>query len=108
VTLPGGLRKAGYGVALLLAGSYGWMALRGPMGIEALFAKHREIRQLQESNQAIEVQNQRLRERIQRLKESPSEQDMEIRKQLKLQRPGETTFILPDAPKDQKTSSPDE
>jgi hypothetical protein len=25
---------------------------------------------------------------------------MEIRKQLKLLRPGETTFILPDAPKD--------
>ncbi len=69
------------------------------MGVQALLAKHREIRELQENNQAIEVQNQRLRERIHRLKESPSEQDMEIRKQLKLQRPGETTFILPDGPK---------
>jgi hypothetical protein len=43
-------------------------------------------------------ENQRRRERIRRLEESRSEQEMEIRKQLKLQRPGETTFILPDAP----------
>jgi cell division protein FtsB len=94
-----GLRKAGYAAAVLLAGSYGWVALRGPMGVQALFAKHREIRQLQDNNQSIERENQRLRERIQRLKDSPSEQDMEIRKQLKLQRERETTFILPDAPK---------
>ena len=38
--------------------------------------------------------------RIRRLEESPSEQEMEIRKQLKLLKPGETTFILPDGPKD--------
>ena len=48
----------------------------------------------------MELENQRRRERISRLKDSPSEQDMEIRKQLKMVRPGETTFILPDAPKD--------
>ena len=40
------------------------------------------------------------RERIRRLKDSPSEQQMEIRKQLKLQKQGETTFILPDSPKE--------
>jgi cell division protein FtsB len=100
LTLRGGVGRAGLVGAIGLAAAYGWIALRGPMGVEALLAKHREIRQLQENNQSIEIQNQRLRERIRRLKESPSEQDMEIRKQLKLQRPGETTFILPDSPKD--------
>jgi cell division protein FtsB len=76
------------------------MALRGPQGIEALLAKHREIRQLQEDNAAMARENERRRDHIRRLKDSPSEQDMEIRKQLKLLRPGETTFILPDAPKE--------
>jgi cell division protein FtsB len=107
LTLQGGVRKAAFAGAIGLAVAYGWIALRGPMGVDALLAKHREIRQLQENNQTIVVENQRLRERIRRLKESPSEQDMEIRKQLKLQRPGETTFILPDSPKDSPKPSPD-
>lgn len=75
------------------------MALRGPQGVQALEEKHRQIRQLQEQNAAMALDNDRRREHIRLLKESPSEQDMEIRKQLKLLRPGETTFILPDAPK---------
>ncbi len=40
---------------------------------------------------------ERRRDRIRRLTDSTSEQDMEIRKQLKLLKPGETSFILPDA-----------
>jgi len=100
--LQNAMRRAGYVIAIGLIGAYGWIALRGPMGVTNLLAKHREIRELQETNHAIELENQRLRERIHRLKDSPSEQDMEIRKQLKLQRPGETTFILPDSEKPQQ------
>jgi cell division protein FtsB len=62
-------------------------------------AARAEIRQLQEQNAALAQENQRRREHIKRLRESTSEQEMEIRKQLKLARPGETTFILPDAQK---------
>lgn len=58
--------------------------------------KRNEIRQLEDQNATLAVENQRKRDRIRRLKESPSEQEMEIRKQLKLLRPGETIFILPD------------
>ena len=94
----GSRRVAAYVLAIVVAG--GWMALRGPQGVGALLEKRREIRQLQEQNDAVARENQRRRERIRRLEESRSEQEMEIRKQLKLQRPGETTFILPDAPKD--------
>jgi len=75
------------------------MALRGPQGIQALIEKRREIRELQEQNASMARENERRRERILRLENSTSEQEMEIRKQLKLLRPGETTFILPDAPK---------
>jgi cell division protein FtsB len=87
-------------LAIGVAVAYGWIALRGPQGVEALLDKRREIRALQEQNAAAAREIDRRKERIRRLKESQSEQDMEIRKQLKLLRPGETTFILPDGPKD--------
>lgn len=87
--------------------AYGWIALRGPQGVEALLDKHREIRALQEQNAVVAREIERRKERIRRLKESQSEQDMEIRKQLKLLRPGETTFILPDGPKDSSKPDPD-
>jgi len=76
-------KRTGFVIVILLVTAYGYVALRGPQGIQALLEKRREIRQIEE------------RERIRRLQESSSEQEMEIRKQLKLQRPGETTFILP-------------
>jgi len=93
-------KGTGFILVLTVVAAYGWVALRGPQGIPALLEKHREIRRLEEQNAAMVLENQRRREHIRRLKESPSEQQMEIRKQLKLVRPGETTFILPDSPKD--------
>jgi cell division protein FtsB len=72
----------------------------GPQGLQALLEKRREIRDLQEQNAALTREIEHRRDRIRRLEESTSEQEMEIRKQLKLQRPGETTFILPDGPKE--------
>jgi cell division protein FtsB len=95
-----GTRRIGFTLAIAVAVGYGWVALRGPQGVEALLDKHREIRSLQEQNAAAAREIDRRKERIRRLKDSQSEQEMEIRKQLKLVRPGETTFILPDAPKD--------
>ena len=97
-------RRAGYSVALALVLIYGLVALRGPQGIPALLDKRREIRQLEEQNAAMAAEIERRKDRIQRLQQNTTEQEMEIRKQLKLLRPGETTFILPDAP---KTAAPD-
>jgi cell division protein FtsB len=97
-------RRVGIFLAMALVAAYGWIALRGPQGIQALLEKRREIRQLQEQNATLSRENDKRRERIRRLENNTSEQEMEIRKQLKLLRPGETTFILPDpgpsAPKD--------
>jgi cell division protein FtsB len=75
---------------------YGWVSLRGPQGLQALFDKRREIQRLEDLNAERAHENELRRERLKRLEDSPSEQEMEIRKQLKLLRPGETTFILPD------------
>ena len=93
------MRRAGYIIAFALVVVYGLVALRGPQGVSALLDKRQEVRQLEEQNAAKAAENERRRERIKRLEESTTEQEMEIRKQLKLLRPGETTFILPDAPK---------
>jgi len=100
------LKRTGYLIAIAALAGYGWIALRGPQGIDALLSKHREIRQLEEQNAATARENERRREHIRRLKDSQSEQDMEIRKQLKLLRPGETTFILPEAPKETPATDP--
>jgi cell division protein FtsB len=103
-TTQRGARRVAFIAGFALIAAYGWVALEGPQGVQALLAKHREIRQLQEQNILLSRQNEERRARIQRLKDSPSEQEMEIRKQLKLQKQGETTFILPDQPKEpQKT-----
>ncbi len=87
-------------VLLAIVVVYACFAVTGPQGLQALMAKHREIRELEEQNAALTREIEHRRDRIRRLESSPSEQEMEIRKQLKLQRPGETTFILPDAPKE--------
>jgi cell division protein FtsB len=87
-------------VLLAIVIAYAWIAVSGPQGLQALLEKRREIRQLQEQNAALNREIEHRRDRIRRLEESPSEQEMEIRKQLKLLRPGETTFILPEGAKD--------
>ncbi len=92
-------RRAGYVVVVGVVVIYGLVALRGPQGISALLDKRREVRMLEEQNAAQAAENERRRERIHRLEENSTEQEMEIRKQLKLLRPGETTFILEDPPK---------
>jgi cell division protein FtsB len=92
-------RRAGYVVVVGVVVIYGLVALRGPQGISALLDKRREVRMLEEQNAAQAAENARRRERIHRLEQNPNEQEMEIRKQLKLLRPNETTFILEDPPK---------
>jgi cell division protein FtsB len=99
-------RRTGWLAGATVALAYAWMAFRGPQGIQTLIEKHSQIRDLEEQNAAIVRQNQALRERIVRLEQSDSEQELEIRKQLKLLRPGETTFLLPEAPKGSETAPP--
>jgi cell division protein FtsB len=100
----GSKRRAGILLVVLLAGAYGWVFLRGPQGLQTLIEKRREIRELEERNANIRLENDRRKDRIRRLEESRSEQEMEIRKQLKLQRPGETTFILPEPEQKEKAA----
>jgi cell division protein FtsB len=99
------LRRIAYLAAFAIVAAYGYVALRGPQGIPALLDKQREIRRLQEENANLQREIDLKRERIKKLHDSPAEQEIEIRKRLKLLRPGETSFILPDPPK-QQTAKP--
>src|ERR1700733_10192150 len=85
-------------IAFALMGVYGLRQLRGPDGLPALRETWDEIRQFEEENANILRENDYRRDRIKKLESSPSEQELEIRKKLKLLRPGETSFILPDQP----------
>jgi cell division protein FtsB len=93
------IRRIAVLIVFVLVGVYGYMSLRGPQGVPALMDKWREIRKLEEDNANLQRENDYRRDRIKKLQESTSEQELEIRKQLKLLRPGETSFILPDQPK---------
>lgn len=93
------IRRLAVLIGFVLVGVCGYLSLRGPQGVPALMDKWREIRRLEEDNANLQRENDYRRERIKKLRESPSEQELEIRKQLKLLRPGETSFILPEQPK---------
>jgi cell division protein FtsB len=97
------VRRTVFLLVVGLIGVYGYLALRGPQGLPALREKWREIRTLEEDNANLQRENQYRRDRIKKLEESPSTQELEIRKKLKLVRPGETSFILPDQPKADQT-----
>ena len=102
----GGLLLAG---ALVVTG--GWVAISGPQGLQNLLEKRREIRELEERNAALVQENADRRDRIRKMTGSPTEQELIIRGDLKLGKPGETTFILPTpghetpAPPDPKVDS---
>src|ERR1700729_1924297 len=74
------MRRAGFIIAVAVAVVYGVVALRGPQGVAALLDKRQEVRQLEEQNAAKAAENVRRRERIKRLEESTTEQEIEIRK----------------------------
>ena len=55
--------------------------------------KRQEIRELEERNAALARENQLKREYIERLRQSQPEQELEIRRRLKLVKPNEKVFM---------------
>ncbi|HWQ53882.1 MAG TPA: septum formation initiator family protein [Bryobacteraceae bacterium] len=90
------LTKIGYALAILLTVGYAFFTLRGPQGIPALADKRRQIQELEERNATLAREIEVKRERIGRLRESPSLQELEIRQRLKLVQPDERVYILQD------------
>ena len=88
------LPRFAYAIAVLLVGSYGLVALRGPKGLNAIAEKRIQIRELEKRNEELVKDIERKREHIRRLNENPSEQELEIRERLKLVHPNEKVYII--------------
>ncbi len=88
-------RHKGLLLGLATVSTVTWAVYNGSEGAQQLLEKREEIRQLQEQNATLKLENEKRRERIDRLKTDSAEQDLEMRK-LNLLKPGERTFMLPD------------
>jgi cell division protein FtsB len=95
------LVKIGYAAVLLGGLSYGYVQLRGPNGVSALMERRQEIEALEKENEQLQREIVAKRMRVERLKNNPEEQEIEIRKELKLLKPGEKSYIMQDTPADQ-------
>lgn len=90
--------KIGYAVVLVAGVAYGFAEMRGPNGLSRLMEKRQEIRTLEQQNEALHKEIEAKKNRIGRLTDSPEEQELEIRKRLKLVKPGEKSYIMGDVP----------
>ncbi len=93
------LGKCLYAITILMVIGFGIYTLRGSQGIPALMKKREEIKDLEQRNAELAKQNELKRARILRLQKNPEEQELEIRRQMKLVKPGEKVFILQDEKK---------
>ena len=88
-----------YVIAIVLVIGFGIYTLRGSQGIPALMKKQAEIKELEKSNADLARDIEKKRARIKRLEDSPAEQELEIRRQLKLVHPGEKIYNSQDPDK---------
>jgi cell division protein FtsB len=95
-TVKSPLVKIGYVVLIVVAFVYAFFTLRGPQGIPGWLEKRQELRRLERENTELAREIQAKRRRIERLRNGIAEQEMEIRRRLKLVRPNEKVFILPE------------
>ncbi len=91
--------KAVYALIVLCGIVYAFAALRGPAGIPGLLDKRRQVREYEAGNEQLQREIDRKQERIERLRNDPREQEIEIRQRLKLAGPGEKIYIIEDRKK---------
>ena len=76
----------------------GYLVL-GPSGYLAVREKEREVRALQEDIHSLALENMRLSSQVDALQNNPREVERVARQEMKLARPGEVIFVLPDSKK---------
>ncbi|HEX8985821.1 MAG TPA: septum formation initiator family protein [Bryobacteraceae bacterium] len=91
--------RAGRVAGLLALAVLLFFGLRVPQSIASLKEKHQSIREMQKQNADLEKELADKRERVRKLRDSRTEQEMEIRRQLRYQREGETSIYVPDQKK---------
>jgi cell division protein FtsB len=84
---------------LLAAGILALYSLAGADGIPKVLEHKRQIRELREQNMELQRSIELRKERIKNLSENRSDLDLEIRRDLRLLKKQETTFVLPEQKK---------
>jgi cell division protein FtsB len=93
LTMKSSVIRLAYCMALAAAIAYAFVTMRGPRGISAWMEKRQEIREMEERNATLARENQLKREYIDRLSQSEADQEIEIRRRLKLVKPNEKVFM---------------
>jgi cell division protein FtsB len=91
--------RTAYAAIVLCGIVYAFVVLRGENGIPGLLSKRHQVQDYEQTNQKLIREIELKRSRIQRLQDSPTEQEYEIRQRLKFARPGEKIYILDDKKK---------
>jgi len=89
------LRSLAAIAALVGLGAYATIMWRGPQGVNMLMEKRRQIRTLEEQNADLARDIEAKKQRIERLKNDPATQEVEIGKRLGRVHPGDTQFKVP-------------
>ncbi|MBZ2178414.1 MAG: septum formation initiator family protein [Acidobacteria bacterium] len=86
------------GLVLAVAGFciYAVINLTGPQGIKALFAKWKELQEIEATNARLVSELNNRREKVRILQDSAEAREFEIRKKLQKLRPGEKLYQVPD------------
>jgi cell division protein FtsB len=93
-------RPAGTAVAVALALLLGWHVVNGQHGLSVWQQKRVEDRQLQKDIEALQQENARLRQHVERLKSDPDAIEHEAREKLHYAKPGEVIYTLPEKPQE--------
>lgn len=91
--------RIAYITAFLAVAGYAVATLRGPHGVQALFVKQAQIKELENRNASLAREIERKREHIKRLADNPADQELEIRERLKLVNPTDKVYITGDPAK---------
>jgi len=86
------LSRVAYVIVLLTVVTYAFFAF--PKGMHAWQEKQRQIQEMETRNAAMHQEVERKREHIKRLTDNSAEQELEIRRRLKLAHPDEKIYIL--------------
>ena len=90
--------KIGYALALIGGAAYGFVEWRGPHGsVARLMQTTQTARDLEQETIVLHREIEAQTQRIKRLTDNPEEQELEIRKRLKLVKSGEKSYILQDS-----------
>jgi len=87
--------RIGRVVAFCAIAVLAFFGLHVPQAIGTLKEKHEAIRQIQKQNADLEKDLAEKRDRVRKLRDSRTEQEMEVRRQLRYQREGETSIYVP-------------